>query len=81
MSTRSKKQEPASIGSPAVLAEPAPAPLLYDIPSTAKILSTTTFAVRELCRSNRLKFVRLGHRWLISLDAIHRFIRDAERAA
>jgi excisionase family DNA binding protein len=70
-----------SSAQPIEASSPELTPLLYDIPSTAKILSTTTFAVRELCRSNRLKFVRLGHRWLISLDAIHKFIRDAERAA
>jgi hypothetical protein len=56
-------------------------PLLHDIPTTARMLGTTTFAVRELCRSGRLKFVPLGHRWLISTSAMEKFIHDAERAA
>jgi excisionase family DNA binding protein len=73
-----KQTSPAQ---PIEASSPELTPLLYDIPSTAKILGTTTFAVRELCRADRLKFVRLGHRWLISLDAIHKFIRDAERPA
>ncbi len=61
--------------------EPASvSPLLYDIPATARIMSTTTFAIRELCRSGRLKFVRIGHRWLVSTAAMRNFISQAERS-
>jgi hypothetical protein len=56
-------------------------PLLHNIPTTAKLMSTTCWAVHELCRAGRLKFVRVGHRWLISTEAIRTFIQDAERAA
>lgn len=58
---------------------PLPA-LLHDIPTTAKLMSTTTWAVRELCRSGRLKYVRIGHRFLISTEAIRDFIAQCERA-
>jgi len=54
-------------------------PLLYDISTTAVMLSTTVFAVRELCRSGKLKFVPLGHRWLISASAMQDFIAQAEQ--
>jgi hypothetical protein len=75
----SRKSAPDAV--PVVLSEPAPTPLLYDILQTAKILSTTPFATRQLCRAGQLKHIKIGHKWLISLDAIHKFIRDAERAA
>jgi hypothetical protein len=39
-------------------------------------MSTTVFAVRELCRSGRLKFVPIGHKWLISPRAIQEFIDE-----
>ena len=54
---------------------------LYDIPTAARRMSTTVFAVRELCRSGKLKYVQIGHKWLISPAAIQAFIRAAEQAA
>jgi hypothetical protein len=43
---------------------------LYTIPETAVRMSTTVFAIRELCRSGELKYVPIGHAWLISPGAI-----------
>jgi excisionase family DNA binding protein len=77
MSHRRKAVQPQSEASSLA---PIP-PLLHDIPTTAKLMSTTCWAVRELCRAGRLKFVRVGHRWLISTEAIRTFIQEAERAA
>jgi ABC-type microcin C transport system duplicated ATPase subunit YejF len=54
---------------------------LMDIPTAALRMSTTVFAVRELCRSGQLKFVSIGHKWLISPGAIQDFIRAKEQAA
>jgi hypothetical protein len=51
---------------------------LLDIPTTARKLSTTIFAVRELIRSNKLKFIAVGHKQLISPSAIQAFIADNE---
>ncbi len=51
---------------------------LMDIPTAALRMSTTVFAVRELCRSGQLKFVPIGHKWLISPGAIQQFIREQE---
>ena len=71
---------------PAAVATPAPAvhpndQYLHDIPTAAAKMSTTIFAVRELCRSGKLKFVAIGHKWLISPQAIQEFIRSNEQAA
>jgi hypothetical protein len=60
---------------------PVVSPLLYDISTTAQMLGTTIFAVRELCRSGRLKYITLGHRWMISPSFMEEFIRDAAKAA
>ncbi len=54
---------------------------LMDIPTAARLMSTTVFAVRELCRSGQLKYVPIGHKWLISPGAIQDFIRCKEQAA
>jgi len=53
--------------------------LLIDIPTAAKLMSTTVFAARELCRSRELAYVVIGHKWLLSLDAIRMFIRKREQ--
>lgn len=47
---------------------------LIDIPEASRRLSTTVFAIRELIRSNKLKFVGVGHKQLISPRAIEEFI-------
>src|SRR3984957_19904506 len=74
-------QSPAAVSTPAISSSVAPIPaFLHDIQTTAKLMSTTTFAIRELCRAGKLRFVRVGHRWLISTEAIQKFIHDAERA-
>jgi hypothetical protein len=54
---------------------------LMDIPTVALRMSTTVFAVRELCRSGQLKFVPVGHKWLISPGAIQAFIDRKEQEA
>jgi hypothetical protein len=50
-------------------------PKLVDIPTAAAMMSTTVFAVRELCRSGELIYVPIGHKWLISPGAIDDFIQ------
>ena len=67
-------------------ADSSPAPnlnelFLMDIPTAALRMSTTVFAVRELCRSGQLKYVPIGHKWFISPGAIQDFIRKQEQAA
>jgi hypothetical protein len=52
--------------------------LLLTIPEAAAMMSTTVFAVRELCRSGALKYVPIGHAWLISPEAIRAYIRQQE---
>jgi len=74
MPNRRKAVQPRPEG-----ASPASTPaFLHDITTTARLMSTTCWAVRELCRSGRLKFVRVGHRFLISTEAIRTFIQEAE---
>ena len=61
------------------LAEPIELLLyLMDIPTAARRLSTTVFAVRTLIHVGKLKFVRIGHKMLISPQAIQDFIANSE---
>jgi len=65
---------------PSVSSETPTTPLyLIDIPEAARRLSTTIFAIRELIRSNRLKFISIGHKQLISPAAIQDFIATSEK--
>jgi len=54
---------------------------LMDIPTAASRMSTTVFAVRTLCRDGELKYVPIGHKWLISPGAIQDFIHRKEQEA
>ncbi len=54
---------------------------LMDIPTAASRMSTTVFAIRTLCRDGELKYVPIGHKWLISPGAIQDFIRRKEQEA
>jgi hypothetical protein len=58
---------------------PANELFLTDIPTAAQRMSTTVFAIRELCRSGEFKHVPIGHAWLISPGAIQDFIRREEQ--
>ena len=65
---------------PAVIRHPNDL-FLMDIPTAASRMSTTVFAVRTLCRDGELKYVPIGHKWLISPGAIQDFIRRKEQEA
>jgi hypothetical protein len=45
----------------------------FDIPGAAVELLTTVPAVRSLIRTNKLKFIRIGHKMIISRQAIEDF--------
>jgi len=51
---------------------------LIDIPMAARRLSTTVFAVREIIRSGKLKYIPIGHKMLISPKAIENYIAESE---
>ena len=57
----------------------APTPkFLFDIPEAAESMCTTIFAIRQLCRSGMLRYAEIGHKFLISHDAIQDCIRLME---
>lgn len=51
---------------------------LYDIPTTARLLSTNVWAVRKLIHDGKLKIIPVGKAFLISPQAIREFIRKHE---
>jgi len=53
---------------------------LIDIPTAARLMSTTTFALREILRSGEIAYLNIGHKWLMSPDSIREFIRKRESA-
>jgi excisionase family DNA binding protein len=61
-----------------IAAHPIPDPALVDIPTAAAMLSTTVFAVRELLRKGKIKYVVIGHKWLVSPQALQEFIQNNE---
>jgi hypothetical protein len=54
--------------------------LLYDIPTAARLMSCSTWALRTLCRTKQIAYIRIGHKFLISPDAIRAFVRKQEQA-
>jgi hypothetical protein len=51
-----------------------PHKFLYDLPTTAHLLSTNIWAVRALIAQGKLKYVKVGHAFLISPEYIREFI-------
>jgi hypothetical protein len=52
---------------------PAQSRNFFDIPGAAAELLTTVPAIRALIRLNKLKFLRIGHKMIISRQAIEDF--------
>ena len=53
----------------------APAPLLVDIPTAAKMLSTTVWQIRQLGWAKKLRYVKLGKKWLFTPASLQEFVR------
>ena len=64
---------------PTALPHPSDDAFLMGIPEVARKLNTTVPAVRALIRSGRLRYVRIGHKMLLSPKAIADFIQQSER--
>jgi excisionase family DNA binding protein len=52
--------------------------ILLDVEECARRMSTTVFAIRELIRSGKLKFLMIGQKHLVSPAAIQEFIAANE---
>ena len=57
----------------------SPTPFLYDLPTTARLMTTTLFAVRTLIRTGKLRYVSIGNKFLVSPEAIRDFVVANER--
>jgi hypothetical protein len=69
---------------PANSAVPAvhPEPLLLDIHGAARALSSTVWAVRSLIWDEKIPYIKIGRRFLVSPADLQVFIaREKERAA
>jgi hypothetical protein len=53
--------------------------LLLDIPSAAKALSSTVWTVRGLHASKKLRFFKLGRRFVVDIADIRAFIDTQKR--
>lgn len=57
-------------------------PLLVDLRTAAQMLGTSLSTVRKLTRSKKIRYTRLGKRWLVSPDDLQRFVsRELTRSA
>jgi hypothetical protein len=68
-------QKIAAVSIPPVItdAETSPAPLLVDIPTAAKMLSTTIWCIRELHWNRKLRFQKLGKKFVINAERVREF--------
>jgi excisionase family DNA binding protein len=72
MTPRRKSAVP--IPSAVALTVPSPEPLLLDIKGAARMLSSTTWTVRNLLWAKKIPFVKIGRRFLIDPADIRAFI-------
>ena len=70
-----QKKQPVAVGAS------APAPLLVDIPTAAKMLSTTVWQIRQLCWDKKLQYIKLGRKWLFTPASLEAFVRKQAGAA
>ena len=49
-------------------------PLLVDLRTAAQMLGTSLSTVRKLTRARKIRYTRLGKKWLISPDDLQRFV-------
>lgn len=56
-------------------------PLLLDIHGAARLLSATPWAVRSLLWDNKIPFVKIGRKHLISPDDLREFIQREKGGA
>jgi len=64
------------IVSPIAVETPAPEQLfLFPYATAAALMSTTVSALRKLVKGGKIKHLAVGHRHLISADAIREFIQ------
>jgi len=52
---------------------PATAPLLVDIPTAARMLCTTVWCIRAMHWSRKLRFHKLGKKFVINADHVREF--------
>ncbi len=69
-----QKKSAAPIPSAVPLTIPLPEPLLLDIKGAARMLSSTTWTVRNLLWAKKIPFVKIGRRFLIDPADIRAFI-------
>jgi excisionase family DNA binding protein len=55
--------------------------LLVDIPTAARLLSTTVWQIRELCWAKKLPYIKLGRKWLFTPASLEAFVRKQAGAA
>ena len=53
----------------------SPGPLLLDIPATARALSSTVWAVRQLLWDKKIPHIRIGKKFLVDPQDLRAFIQ------
>lgn len=48
---------------------------IYDVPQLCNLLKLSDKAVRNLCSSGKLQARKVGKRWLVSEEALERFLK------
>ena len=56
-------------------------PLLLDIPSAARLLSTTVWQIRSLLWARKIPHIKLGKKHLISPSDLHAYIQALKVSA
>jgi len=74
MGSKSKKSPDKNRPSIVSIDAAAPEPLLLDIKGAARVLSSTTWTVRNLLWAKKIPFIKIGRRFLIDPADLRAFI-------
>lgn len=64
-----------------IVATASPAPLLVDIPTAARMLSTTIWQIRELGWAKKIPYIKLGKRWLFRPADLEIYVEQLKAGA
>jgi excisionase family DNA binding protein len=74
MGSKSRKSPVKNLPTIVPIDAVAPEPLLLDIKAAARVLSSTTWTVRNLLWAKKIPFIKIGRRFLIDPVDLRAFI-------
>lgn len=56
-------------------------PNMLSIKKAAEQFGISQYFLRNLCRSGKVRFVRVGNRWLVNVDSLSKYFNEGDNPA